>query len=137
MDIIFNNPLVFWGLVLVAVVFVYQKVAPSLKIRVPGIPSSGQDLLSRILGPGYREGKIERQAARLRRAGDALAAGKLLEDIGRPQEAAEAYLEGHEYWAAAATFERLGRAERAAELYMQAGDSKKAAQLFANAGKPA
>jgi serine/threonine-protein kinase len=137
MDFILNNPLVLWGLGLVAVLIVYQKIAPRLRIRVPGAGLSGQDLLSTLLGPRFREAKQEREVARLRKHGDALAAGKLLEDMGRPQEAAEAYLEGHEYWAAAATFERLGRSERAAELYLQAGDYKKAAQLFTNAGKPA
>jgi serine/threonine-protein kinase len=137
MDFLLNNPLVLWGLGFVALLFVYQKVAPRLRIRVPGAGLSGQDLLSTLLGPRFREAKKEREVSRLRKQGDALAAGKLLEDMGRPQEAAEAYLEGHEYWAAAATFERLGRAERAAELYLQAGDYKKAAQLFTNSGKPA
>ena len=83
------------------------------------------------------ERKLEREVARLRKQDNHLAAGKLLEDAGRLAEAAETYLEGHEYWAAASSFEKLGRAERAAELYLQAGDHKKGAALFTSAGKPA
>ena len=137
MDILFNNPLLLWGLGLVLLFFVYQQVAPRLKIRVPGVGVSSEGLLSTLLGSRFREAKKEREVGRLKKQGDFLAAGKALEDLGRPQEAAEAYLEGQEYWAAAATFERLGRAERAAELYLSAGDYKKAAQLFVNANKPA
>jgi len=137
MDILFSNPLVLWGLGFVVLVFVYQQVAPRLRIRVPGVGVSREGLLSTLLGPRFREAKKEREVGKLKKQGDFLAAGKALEDLGRPQEAAEAYLEGQEYWAAAATFERLGRAERAAELYLNAGDYKKAAQLFVNAGKPA
>ena len=116
---------------------VYQKVAPRLRIRVPGRGLSAAGSSDTLLGPRFREAKKEREVVALTKQGDFLAAGKLLEDMGRTQEAAEAYLEGQEYWAAAATFERLGRGEHAAELYLQAGDYKKAAQLFVNAGKPA
>ncbi|HVQ32208.1 MAG TPA: protein kinase [Vicinamibacteria bacterium] len=137
MDFTLNNPLILWGLGLVALVVVYQKVAPLLRIRVPGSGMSRQGLLDQLLGPRFREAKREREAMRLKKQGDYMAAGKMLEDMNRTQEAAELYLEGQEYWAAAATFERLGKAERAAELYLSAGDYKKAAQLFVNAGKPA
>ncbi len=137
MDFILGNPLILWGLGLVALLVVYQKVAPMLRIRVPGSGITREGLLARLLGPRFREAKLEREASRLRKHGDYLAAGKMLEDMNRTQEAAEVYLEGQEYWAAAATFERLGRAERSAELYLSAGDYKKAAQLFVNAGKPA
>jgi serine/threonine-protein kinase len=137
MDILFNNPLVLWGLGLAVLLVLYQQLAPRLKIRVPGAGVSRQGLLDSLLGPRFREAKLEREVSRLRKRGDALAAGKILEDMGRLPQAAEVYLEGQESWAAAATFERLGRAERAAELYLQAGDYKKAAQLFVNSGKPA
>jgi tetratricopeptide (TPR) repeat protein len=137
MDILFANPLVLWGLGLAALLVVYQKLAPRLKVRLPGVPTSGQDILSKLLGTRYTEAKLERQASKLKKQGDFLAAGKVLEDMNRTQEAAETYLAGNEFWAAASTFEKVGKTERAAELYLQAGDYKKGAQLFINAGKPA
>ena len=137
MDFTLSNPLILWGLGIVALLVVYQKVAPLLRFRVPGTGISRQGLIDRLLGPRFQEAKREREASRLKRQGDYLAAGKMLEDMNLTQEAAEVYLEGQEYWAAAATFERLGKAERSAELYLSAGDYKKAAQLFVNAGKPA
>ena len=137
MDFTLSNPLILWGLGIVALLVIYQKVAPMLRFRLPGAGGSRQGLLDQLLGPRFQEAKREREASRLKKQGEYLAAGKMLEDMNRTQEAAEVYLEGQEYWAAAATFERLGKAERAAELYLSAGDYKKAAQLFVNAGKPA
>ena len=71
------------------------------------------------------------------RAGHYLAAGKLLEDAGKPQQAVNVYLEGREHYAAAALMESLGMLEKAGELYLQAGDHKKAAKVMMAAGKPA
>jgi len=131
-----DNPYVPWVVGLGALLLGYRFLADRLRLRIPGVPSS-KDLLSRILGPRFAEKKLEREIARLKKQDNHLAAGKLLEDSGRLAEAAEAYVEGREYWAAASTLEKLGRAERAAELYLQAGDHKKGAALFTSAGKPA
>jgi serine/threonine-protein kinase len=131
-----DSPYVPWVIGLVAVLLGYRFLADRLRLRLPGVPT-GEDLLSRVLGPRFAEKKVEREVARLKKQDNHLAAGKLLEDSGRLADAAEAYLEGREYWAAASTLERLGRAERAAELYLQAGDHKKGAALFTSAGKPA
>ncbi len=132
-----DNPYVPWLLGLLALLFGYRFVADRLKVRVPGSGMTRDDLVSRVLGPRWAERKLERAIAGLKKQDNHLAAGKLLEEAGRLAEAAEAYLDGREYWAAASSYERLGRAERAAELYMQAGDHKKGAALFASAGKPA
>jgi len=132
-----DNAYVPWVVGLVALFLGYRFLADRLRLRVPGVPTSGADLLSKILGPRFAEKKVEREIARLKKQDNHLAAGKLLEDAGRLAEAAEAYVEGREYWAAASTLEKLGRAERAAELYLQAGDHKKGAALFTSAGKPA
>jgi tetratricopeptide (TPR) repeat protein len=132
-----DSPYVPWVVGLIALFLGYRFVADRLRLRIPGVPTSGADLLSKILGPRFAEKKLEREIARLMKQDNHLAAGKLLEDSGRLAEAAEAYVEGREYWAAASTLEKLGRAERAAELYLQAGDHKKGAALFTSAGKPA
>jgi tetratricopeptide (TPR) repeat protein len=131
-----DNPYVPWVVGLGALFLGYRFLADRLRLRVPGVPSR-DDLLSRILGPRFAEKKLEREIARLKKQDNHLGAGRLLEDSGRLAEAAEAYLEGREYFAAASTLEKLGRAERAAELYLQAGDHKKGAALFTAAGKPA
>ncbi|HSD30191.1 MAG TPA: protein kinase [Vicinamibacteria bacterium] len=132
-----DNPYVPWILGLGALVVAYRFLADRVRVRVPGLSVSREDLLAKVLGSGFSEKKLSREVARLKKQGNHLAAGKLLEDAGRLAEAAEAYLEGQEHWAAASTFEKLGRAERAAELYLQAGDHKKGAALFTSAGKPA
>jgi tetratricopeptide (TPR) repeat protein len=131
-----DNPLVLGALGLVALFFGYRFLADRVRVRVPGGVST-QDIVARALGPRWAERKVERQVQLLKKQANYLAAGKLLEEAGRLNQAAEAYLEGQEFWAAASTYERLGRAERAAELYLQAGDHKKGAALFTSAGKPA
>jgi tetratricopeptide (TPR) repeat protein len=135
-DLLFSNVYVPWVLGILVLVVAYQKLGPLLRVRVPGGGLSSDELVGKLLGPGWAKAKVERQVARLKKDGNFLAAGKTLEDHDRLQEAAEAYLEGQEYWAAAATNERLGRSEKAAELYLQAGDFKKSAQLLVDAGKP-
>jgi tetratricopeptide (TPR) repeat protein len=132
-----DSPIVLWALAAVALLVAYRFLADRLSIRVPGGGLSAETFVSRMLGPRWAERKLEREVERLKRHDNHLAAGKLLEDHDRLAAAAEAYLEGQEFWAAAATYERLGRAERAAELFLQAGDYKKGAALFTSAGKPA
>jgi tetratricopeptide (TPR) repeat protein len=132
-----NNPLVPWAVGLVVLLFAYRYVAARVKIRVPGSALTLDGLLGHLLGPGWNQRKVDSQIARLKRQQNHLAAGRLLEESGKLAQAAETYLEGKEFWAAAATFEKMGRQERAAELYLQAGDHKKGAALFTAAGKPA
>ena len=132
-----DNPYVPWILGVGALVVAYQFFGSRLRVRVPAVSTSKDDVLSRVLGPSYSAKKLDREVARLQKQGNHLAAGKLLEDAGRLAEAAEAYLAGQENWAAASTLEKLGRAERAAELYLKAGDHKKGAALFTAAGKHA
>jgi tetratricopeptide (TPR) repeat protein len=135
-DLLLNNPYVPWLLLGVVVLFLYQKFSHKVSVRVPGSSLSRDDMISKVLGSRWSEGKLERQVARERKAGNWLAAGKILEDMDRLPQAAELYIEGQEFWAAASTFEKMGKAERAAELYLQAGDYKKAAALLIQANKP-
>jgi tetratricopeptide (TPR) repeat protein len=133
---LFQNPYVPWVVGIVAIIVAYQKLGPLLRVRVPGSALTPDELFGKLLGPGWAKAKVEREVARLKKRGNFLAAGKALEDADRLQEAADAYVDGQEYWAAAATNERIGRSEKAAELYLQAGDFKKAAQLLVDSGKP-
>jgi tetratricopeptide (TPR) repeat protein len=133
---LFDNPLVLWVVGLLALLFVYRFVAARVRIPVPGVGLSADDLVARLLGPRWSAHKLDQQVARFKKQRNFLAAGKALEDAGRLSEAAEAYLEGQESWAAAATYEKLGRSDRAAELFLQAGDYKKSAALFVASGKP-
>jgi tetratricopeptide (TPR) repeat protein len=125
-----------WILGVGAALLGYKFLSERVKIRAPRGPSR-EDLLAKILGPGWTKRKLENEVRRLKKQANFLAAGKLLEEQGRLADAAEAYLEGQETWAAAATFEKMGRAEKAAELFLQAGDFKKGAALFTQAGKHA
>jgi serine/threonine-protein kinase len=125
-----------WAIGILAALVGYKFLSERVRIQAPGVPSR-EDLISRLLGPGWARKKIEREVERLKKQANYLGAGKLLEEQGRLSEAAEAYLEGHETWAAASIFEKMGRAEKAAELFLQAGDHKKGAALFSQAGKPA
>lgn len=85
---------------------------------------------------GGATGNLSKDVRKYKDEGNFLAAGKLLEDAGRPQEAVQAYLEGREHYAAAATLEGMRQYEKAAELYLKAGDFKKGAQVMVSAGKP-
>jgi serine/threonine-protein kinase len=136
-DLLFNNPYVPWVVGAVVLYFAYRALADRVRVRVPGVGLSREDLLSKALGPRFTEAKLQKAVDRLKKQESHLAAGKLLEDADRLAEAAETYLEGREYWAAAATYEKMGRQDKAAELFLQAGDYKKAAALFAASGKPA
>ena len=140
MDLLFSlldHPLVPWALGLGVVLFIYKAVAPRLNLRAPGGNLSGEDLVGKVLGSRWAERKLEREVERLKKQGNYLGAGQILENANRPSEAAEAYLEGQEFYAAAGMYEKLGRSERAGELFLQAGDYKKGAALFTSAGKPA
>jgi tetratricopeptide (TPR) repeat protein len=125
-----------WIVLVGGLIFAYQKFSHRLKIRVPGGGMTSDDVLGRVLGPGYAQAKLDKAIRKLKKQENWLAAGKLLEDADRVAEAAEVYLEGHENWAAAATFEKMGKSEKAAELYLEAGDYKKAAALLISVGKP-
>jgi serine/threonine-protein kinase len=129
------NPYVAYALGLLGLFLLYKRFAPRLSFRVPTIDASPQNLVERLLGPAWAERKLQKTIAQEKKRGNFLNAGKLLEDAGRLAVAADVYVEGHEYWAAASTLERLGRHDRAAELYLQAGDHKKAAQVLIDAGK--
>ena len=137
LDFLLGNPYVPWLAGLLILLYVYRRFAPMIRIKVPGVSMSGGDFLSKVLGPGYAKGQVQRQASRLRKSGQFLGAGKLLEENGQPNEAIDVYIQGGEFWAAASNLEKLGRLEKAAELYLQAGDYKKAAQVFTQANKPA
>jgi tetratricopeptide (TPR) repeat protein len=137
LDLLLGNPYVPWLVGLVLAFYLYRKFAPTLRFRLPGSNMSGGDFMGKVLGPGYAKGQLTRQAAKLRKGGQFLAAGKLLEENEQANEAIEVYIEGQEYWAAASSLEKLGRLEKAADLYLQAGDYKKAAQVYTQSNKPA
>jgi serine/threonine-protein kinase len=132
-----NNAYLPWLLLAVALLVGYQKLAPRLKIRAPGMSFTLDDVAGKLLGPRYAAAKVDRAVARLKKQGNYLAAGRLYEEHERLAESVDAYSEGREFFAAASVLERMGRGEKAAELFLQAGDHKKAAQVFVQAGKPA
>src|SRR5262245_24282729 len=107
MDFIFSIPYLPQILVVLAIFVAYQQIATRVRIRGGGRSAAGglDDMLGKVLGAGYREAKANRQIASYKKAGQYLAAGKLLEDANRLPEAADAYVEGQEFFAAAATLE--------------------------------
>ncbi|HSF01388.1 MAG TPA: hypothetical protein VLA62_00165, partial [Solirubrobacterales bacterium] len=131
-----DNSVAPWLILGAALLFGYKFLSERVKIRAPAGVSK-EDFVSRMLGPRWANKKLEREVERLKKQANFLGAGKLLEEQGRLADAAEAYLEGNETWAAASTFEKMGRTERAAELFLASGDHKKGAALFTQAGKPA
>ncbi len=134
---LFDNTYVLVGVGLVAVYLFYTKFLSNLRISTPGSGGGGFDaILGKLLGSRYADAKVERAVAREKKRGNFLAAGRLFEDNHSLPQAAEAYMEGQEYYAAAGVLEKLGKMEKAAEMYMQAGDYKKAAQVFTETGKP-
>jgi len=93
-----DNPYVPWILGLVALLVAYRFLADRLRVRMPGgVPASKEDLLARVLGPSYAAKKLEREVQRLKKQGNHLAAGRLLEDAGHLPEAAETYLARQEH----------------------------------------
>ena len=137
LDFLLGNPYVPWLVGLVALFYIYRRFGSSLRIKLPGGGMSGGDFVGKMLGPGYAKGQVQRQAAKLRKSGQFLGAGKMLEEAGQPNEAIEIYIEGGEFWAAASSLEKLGRLDKAADLYLQSGDYKKAAQVYTLSNKPA
>ena len=122
MDFLFDQPYIRYGVGFIVVLVLYRLLARGLRGGRPA---------------GSMTGNLGRDVRRFKGDGNYLAAGKLLEDAGKPQEAVNAYLEGREHYAAAATLEGMRQHEKAAELYLKAGDHKKAAQVMVSAGKPA
>ncbi len=121
MDLPFDAAYVPYVIGAIVALLLYQQFAHRLRHRRPG---------------GQSSGSLSRDVHQYKNAGNFLAAGKLLEDAGKPQEAVNAYLEGREHYAAAATLERMRQLERASELYLKAGDYKKSAAVMIAAGKP-
>lgn len=139
MDLIFSllsSQYALYALALVALIVAYQRLGSNLRIRVPGLGLSGDELLAKLLGPRFRQAKLEKAAKQRIKQGDFLAAGRLYENAGEDQKAIEVLTEGKEFHAAASLLERSGKTERAAELFLEAGDYKKAAQMFTDSGKP-
>src|ERR1700704_2467897 len=107
MDFLFSIPFLPQILVAVVLFVAYQQIVSRIRLKTPGGAGSMDDVLGKVLGSSYREGKLNRQIASYRKSGHTLAAGKLLEDAGRLPEAADAYLEGQGFFAAAHTLEQL------------------------------
>lgn len=137
-----NNDLVLLVGGAILVLFVASRFAPKggggkKSGKGVGGPSGLDAFLSTVLGQGYKDRLLDKSVARHKAAGNYLEAGRLYEDVGKIQQAAEVFVEGEEFFAAATIFEKLGKLERAAELYLQSGDHKKSAQVMIDAGKPA
>jgi serine/threonine protein kinase len=129
-------PLLPWLAGLLALWFVWNSVAPMVRLRMPKLKAD--DIATRVLGDKYTTSKMIKNAERETKKGNHLAAGKLYEDAGELQLAADTYLAGEEYIAAAFVLEKMpGKAEKAAELFLKGGDYKKAAEVYAANGKPA
>jgi len=109
--LLFSNPYVPWLVGLVIVYILYRRFAPSFSVRGPSV--SKDQVLGKVLGSSYTEGKFQKQIKRYKQEGSYLAAGRLLEENQRFPEAVEVYLEGDEYHAAAVNLERLGTRDAA------------------------
>jgi eukaryotic-like serine/threonine-protein kinase len=75
--------------------------------------------------------KIEKQAARLAKDGDAVGAGELCVQSGMHELAVKYFIEGRELEKAAHARQNQNRLEDAAELFIQAGKFENAAALYA------
>jgi tetratricopeptide (TPR) repeat protein len=134
MDILLNSPAIPWVIGLVALYFAWNALAPRINLRVPSLSAEG--LKARVLGDQYAADKLEKAAAREKKAGNFLAAGRAYEEQGKLQAAVDTYLEGEEFMAAAFALEKMpGKADRSAEMFLKAGDYKKAAEVWAANGK--
>lgn len=115
--------------------------------------------IRRLLGMADSRTPVEEEAQRFVQAGDYLAAGRLLQEHGLLSRAADVYLVGGEYRAAADVLTRLGRRDEAldaarrgaarrgetpargvaaakeAEALLQRGNTLDAARVFAQAGQ--
>jgi tetratricopeptide (TPR) repeat protein len=134
MDILLNSPFVPWIIGAAVLYFGWNVLAPRLSLRVPGLSAEG--LRAKVLGGPSASDMADREAAREKKAGNFLAAGRAYEEAGQLQEAVDTYLEGEEFMAAAFALEKLpGKADKAAEMFLKAGDYKKAAEVWAANGK--
>ncbi len=134
-----NNDMVLLGGGAVVLLYVASRLVPKSsgkKSNKAGAASPLDAFLSSVLGQGYKDRLLDKAVAREKARGNYLEAGRLYEDVGKTQQAADVFVEGEEFFAAATIFEKLGRLERAAELYLQSGDHKKSAQVMIDAGKP-
>ncbi len=113
--------------------------------------------LRRLFGFGEDKSQVEAEARRLLEEGQALQAGRLLEEHQLLDQAVDTYMAGGEYRAAADVLTRLGRRDEAlaarrgasapatpgraaqvqkeAEALLQRGNTLDAARLFAQAGQ--
>ena len=131
---ILSSPIVPWVIGAVVLYVAWTQLAPRLKIRVPNL--SADDVASRVLGPSYKAGKLEKAASAEIKFGNYMAAGKIYEDAGMLQQAVDTYVKGDEHMAAAFLLEKMpGKQERSAELFLKGGDYKKAAEVYVTAGK--
>src|SRR4051794_25504362 len=96
-----SSPLVLWAVLLLGALFAYQRLAPRLKIRLPGTNITMDGLIGMVLGPAYAKAKLKRAIDKEKKAGNYLAAGRLHEDADQLMEAVEAYTEGEQFTAAA------------------------------------
>jgi tetratricopeptide (TPR) repeat protein len=132
MDFLFTSPIVPWVIGGVLLYFGWNTLAP--RLRVSGF--SAEALRARMLGDGYAADKVDKGAAREKKAGNFLAAGRLYEESGQLMPAVDVYLEGEEFMAAAFALEKIpGKADKAAEMFLKAGDYKKAAEVWSANGK--
>ena len=79
-----DNPLVLGAAAILALLFVYRFVADRVRVRVPGSGLTAEGVANQLSGGRWAEKKLTRELARLRKGGNFLAVGKLLEDAGRP-----------------------------------------------------
>jgi tetratricopeptide (TPR) repeat protein len=133
-DLLLSNPIVKWGLLVVGLLYAYNRLAVAFKLRVPNVSLQPQDLMAALV-PGYAQAQSTRALQKMKNDGNYLGAGRVLEGQERLAEAAAVYQEGQEFFAAASVFEKMGKLEKAGELYLQSGDYKKAAQVFIQTGK--
>ena len=111
-DFFLSNPLLKWGLVVVGLLFAYQRLAMAFKLRVPNVSLKPEDLMAAML-PGYAQAKSARALEQMKTDGDYLGAGRILEGQERMAEAAAVYQEGQEFFAAASVYEKMNKLERA------------------------
>ena len=107
------------------------KQAASLYGRCP--EDIGDDLLDRVGDHG--EETAARYAQMFLKAGDFERAARVLEGLGRIEEAAETAAKGEDFEYAAELLEREGRAVKAAAYWERAGEPERAAELYKDAGR--
>jgi hypothetical protein len=109
LNVVMSNPYVPWIAGAAVLLYAYQKLAPRLRIRVPGSAITLDGVMGKLLGSRYAEAKADKAVSRYKKSGNYLAAGRTYEETGKLAEAVEAYSEGKEFWAAASVLERMGK----------------------------